>query len=298
MERSAAARRADRRPSRLVARIVHRGRLLEDRLDHGGCGIEEVLAVVENQGVGSGRPVRRRCYRPSSCPGCCADAEHRRDRLGYSGRDRRQGRVRSPRPRRRIRVLELRRRPPARAASCRHRPGRSTSPTDAPSAPSAASVISASRPRKHRRRWPQIPRRGVQRASAAGNRLRRSVSAEPERRSIRSDDIAQSTLNRVDRQSTPLSSLRWRHRAGSDRHALPPSPARPGSVPRRSSHRPARSASPVAIPIRTGSSSAAARRRRHRPRHRGDEKAAHTPSPVCLNSQPSCAATVARISSS
>jgi hypothetical protein len=61
---------------------------------------------------------------------------------------------------------------------------------------------------------------------------------------------------------------------------------------------PRSSASPVASPIRTGNSSSRCAATAASTADRGEANAAHTPSPVCLNNQPSCVSIARRSTSS
>ncbi len=73
------------KPSRLVAKNLHCGRVREDCLDQVGDGVAQVLAVVEHQ---QPDPARQRCRDAlgHTLAGLLRGAQHRRDRVGHRRR--------------------------------------------------------------------------------------------------------------------------------------------------------------------------------------------------------------------
>ena len=96
---------ATRRPSRLVARILTVAERDEDRLDHVGRGVQDVLAVVEHEQPRP--PLQRRGHAvDQGHPRLLNDAQHARNRVGHGRRITDRGQLDHPHP-----VGEVGRRP-------------------------------------------------------------------------------------------------------------------------------------------------------------------------------------------
>ena len=144
----------------------------------------------------------------------------------------------------------------APGGSCRRRRRRSASPAGGPAPARASASTSASRPTKLVDCTGQVPGHGVD-----GPQRRELRSRRPSARTWKIcsgvGEVAQAVLarGRPGRRSVDQRRPSMRPR-GSARRGRPPSPAPPGSAPVRSSRPLALRASPVAMPIRTGSCSA------------------------------------------
>ena len=160
---------------------------------------------------------------------------------------------------------------------------------------SASSFTSTSRPTKLVDLHRQVPRHRVQRPQ------RRELDPRPVgahlEQMLATGQVAQAVLAQIDQ-------LDARHHRRRRRRHQDLAAVTGGHHPRRPvQHRPevvaaALSASPVAIPMRTGSANARCASTAASIAARAEPNAAHTPSPVCLNNQPPCASIAERSTSS